>query len=148
MRANRSRSGPVRSSGSRRTTHIGLILSRIHALSLFHQSHSMQVTCLLVRSSESSGNLQLREFVKADSLFFSKSQRTNLCENKFFQLWFTCICLHNCRRELSRSEGAAEFPPLTSSLRRTRADFGKICEIAPAVSLSNRSAISLKMGSR
>ncbi len=138
-RSNHSRLITVRSSGFRRTTRTGLIFSRIHVLSPFPPSHSMQATCLLVRLSESSDNLKLREFVKADSLFFSKSQRTNRCENKYFQLSFSCICFHNCRRKLFRSEGAAESP-LIPSFRRTRTDLGMVGEIA--------SAISFKMGSR
>ena len=37
------------------------------------------------------------------------------------------------RRLCQKSEGAAEFLPPTPSFRRTRADFGKDCEIALAI---------------
>ena len=48
----------------------------------------------------------------AHTLFlFVKFQRTNYCENKFFQLLFICICFRNYRREFFRSEGGQKFLP-------------------------------------
>src|SRR3989344_6965701 len=75
-------------------------------------------------------NQRLAEFVNNEStrkaLSFFQISKNKLCENKFFQLSFTCICFRNYRREFFRSEGAAEFLPPPTCGREIQSRFCQI----------------------
>jgi len=57
------------------------------------------------------------------AFFFQNFKEQIYCENKFFQLLFTCICFRNYRRKaFFESEGGAGIPSHTLPSRAAQAD--------------------------
>src|SRR3989344_6962164 len=76
------------------------------------EARGTEVTRATARSPVPCGNSYQR-IQPARHFLFLKYQRTNLCENKFFQLFFICICFCNYRREFSQARVRPNFSPPT-----------------------------------